>query len=53
MVIAKTDILGQNFQIQNAVLTSLENALLNILIVLPVFIYGYFIFSKFYLAKTN
>lgn len=50
---AKTDTLGHNFQIQNAVPTSLEIAILNILIVLPVFIYEYVIFKKFYIAKNE
>lgn len=49
---AKTDRLGQDFQIQNTVPTSLEIAILNVLVVLPVFIYGYVIFKKFYVAKS-
>lgn len=49
---AKVDNLGEGFQIQNAVPTSLENAILSVLIVLPVFIYGFFIFKKFYTTKN-
>ncbi len=52
---AKIDRVGQNFNIENinTTLTSLPNAVLNILVVLPCLLYGLFLMKKYIVNNHN